>query len=135
LNEKWERVEWFAHDAWLRCKLDLVHMRDARAWDVVDWKTGRVNEDGKYNDQLTLYCVAVLSAYPTPESVAASLIFVDAGLAVCGEIVKRKDLKKQQKAWAKRVKPMLLDTTFAPNPSNACRWCPYSKSKGGPCKF
>lgn len=135
LNDKWERVEWFSKDAWLRCKIDLLHLRSARDWDVVDWKTGKLYDDGKYNDQLLLYCVAVLSGFETPDTVAASLIFVDAGRAVGGEIVKRKGLRTAQKAWTKRVKKMLVDEQFVPNPGNYCTWCSYSRAKGGPCKF
>jgi hypothetical protein len=37
--------------------------------------------------------------------------------------------------WEDKTRPMLNDTIFAPKPGNACRWCHWKKSNGGPCKF
>jgi hypothetical protein len=30
---------------------------------------------------------------------------------------------------------MLEDIDFIPNPNPTCRWCAFSKQKGGPCAF
>lgn len=44
LNAKWQQVEWYAKDAWLRVISDLTQHNGKRAvtWD---WKTGRPSED------------------------------------------------------------------------------------------
>jgi hypothetical protein len=41
-----------------------------------------------------------------------------------------------KKKWEGRIKALFADDTFAPRPSDfACRFCDYSKEKGGPCEF
>jgi hypothetical protein len=132
----WKPVEWFDRRAWLRCKIDVLDCRKAKTWAVVDWKTGKYKPDGEYGEQLALYATIILSAFPQPQSVAPSLVFIDAGKGVEHGAVARKDLKEMQNRWADRTMAMLNDTVFAPRPSYACRWCPWSKAKGSPlCPF
>jgi hypothetical protein len=40
-----------------------------------------------------------------------------------------------QRDWTRRAVPMFKDRRFAPTPNDKCGWCPFSKAKGGPCKF
>lgn len=137
LTSEWKVTSWFAKDAWLRAKIDLLHFRTTKLWDVIDWKTGKFKPDGEYHDQLNIYATAVMSVYPQPQTVEASLVFVDAGKSVTRDegTLKRADVARAQKRWTNRVRAMLSDKRFAPRPGNYCRWCDYSKSKGGPCPF
>ncbi len=67
------------------------------------------------------------------------LLYVDQGFQhpapVDVPVYEAKDLKPLQKAWEKRVKPMLNDKTFAPRANRWCFSCTFRKDAGGPCKF
>lgn len=133
----WNQVEWFSPKAWLRTKIDVQDMRKKTTWEVVDWKTGKYKPDGEYSDQLNIYATAVLSVFEQPKVVMSKLIFIDAGKDVVrpeGKVT-RKVLAEAQARWEARVKPMFADETFVARPGGYCRWCPYSKNKGGPCEY
>ena len=141
----WEVAGKFQKGAWLRTKLDVLII-DGKKARVVDWKsggidkkTGEIREDAKYADHLQIYCTAVLTATPEVEEVEATLVFIDAPAGKNevsqGGLVSRKMLPLLQKKWSQRAAGMLGDTLFAPRPSYSCRWCPFSKTRGGPCSF
>ena len=135
-TEKWERTEWFAKDAWLRLKLDVLE-RKATHTEITDWKTGKLREDDpSYADQLNLYAVAALVAGMGTET-KAQLVFTDHGKAVKKPegTLTLDGLEAAKASWEQRVRPMFMDKFFAPNPSFACKWCPFSKARGGPCDF
>ena len=146
LSPSWVRLLGdFPKGAWFRGRIDVLCKHEPDYYQVVDWKTGGVDRQGKlrvgvdkYRDQLELYQVAVLSAYPDVEEVDASLCFIDASGDpwVHGKSMRRDKLAKVQEWWAKRVEPMMEDETYAPTPSaEACKYCPYKKALGGPCAY
>lgn len=141
----WEPCTKFQKGAWLRTKLDVLIVTGKKA-KVVDWKsggidnkTGEIRPNDKYTDQLQIYCAAVLSSYPELEEVESSLVFLDAPAEkneiVQGGVAMRKTLPLLQKKWSQRAAGMLGDTIFAPRPGFMCRFCPYSKTRSGPCSF
>jgi len=133
-DRDWNPVEWFAPSAWARVVLDaLVADWPKRQALVVDHKTGRVRPEG-HESQLSLYALAVLSRYADVDRVHATLWYLDHGVAH-GRTYLRAQLDDLRKGWLGRVEPMLSDRTFEPRPSDACRWCPFSKSKEGPCRY
>ena len=148
-NDKWELLQGdFPEGAWLRAKLDVLEEnKNLRHLTVVDWKTGGIDKrtgqiraSDKYDDQLSLYCVAALAGVPESREASAALVFVDAPAGVEPVVAKenldlqRKGLKAAQKKWSLRIKPMMVDEQFAPRPSySACQFCPFKRSMGGPC--
>jgi putative RecB family exonuclease len=145
-NDSWKPVDWFSQEAWLRCKIDVVEEARPKTRNrallkvvrVTDWKSGKNNarDAEKHAQQLNLYALAVLSAEEA-EFATGRLIFTDTG-----EFVEKpegtlsmKDVLTTREIWEARVEPMLTDKEFAPTPNFTCRWCAYSKAKGGPCKF
>lgn len=141
----WQPVSKFTKGAWLRTKLDVLIINGTKA-EVTDWKsggidktTGEIKSDPHYPEQVQIYATAVLSAHPLVEEVKTALDFIDApakrNRVTQGGVVKRADLPGLQKKWSQRAAGMLGDTIFAPRPSFACRWCPFSKTKKGPCSF
>lgn len=133
----WDPTEWFAMHgpdaAWCRIKMDLLYQDSPTTAQMVDYKTGKV--DAKHKDQLSLYAIgAFLSLPATVTRVDCSLWFLKHG-DVMSQAYSRDQLPALIKTWEKRVAKMLKDTSFKPTPGNSCRWCPYSKEKGGPCKF
>lgn len=130
----WRRCDWFAREAWLRVKMDVaVEFKKSNSAMVIDHKTGKFRP-GTYSEQLELYGLAALIIFPDAEDVSCHLWFLDSGDEEKIDFV-RADLPELKAMWLKRTKPMLNDKRFAPKPGNHCRWCPFSKSKGGQCKF
>jgi hypothetical protein len=134
----WGRSEWFAPTTVCRIVVDAAATSAAKSGrtvlTIVDFKTGK-KRDG-YADQLELYAVGGLSRYPEAESVVTELIYLDQDPAESERrTFARTDLAVLRARWARRVRPMLADRKFAPNPGTACRWCPYSAARGGPCQF
>lgn len=147
-TKDWTQTQW---NDWANCvlrvKLDAAEWADnGETMIVTDWKSGKfreeMNED--YVEQLELYALAALVLHPQLQRIRPRLYYVDLGF-VYPPISKplefgRKDVERLKKLWAKRTKPMLSDTRFAPRPNDKCRWCFYGQSgkiKGGPglCKF
>lgn len=145
-DASWAPVSVYTKGAWLRTTLDVLTVHDDGLAEVIDWKsgnidsrTGEIKHKPEYVDQLSVYATAVLSTYPKVKRVAAILAFFDApegrNEVVAGGVAERKDLPKLQDRWAKRAGVMMRDEIFAPNPTFACKFCPFSANKGGPCAF
>lgn len=137
----WKPTDWRSSDAWVRMKMDVIHLAGGGVVRVLDWKTGRF-KPGDFEDPLNTYAVGALTA-GLGQRAEAQLVFTEEGQFVPKTAPKAgdagwldvKDLKKAQKEWEARVKPMLTDTSFSPRPGDYCRYCPFSRNKGGPCEF
>lgn len=144
-NDKWERVPWEASEkwprwelnAWLILKIDVLEKKPRSAVDITDWKTGKLKKGAQeYSDQLDLYeLVALLAGFG--ESAKGVLVFTDHNVVVGADRpgLKAEGVEAAKGYWEARVRPMFTDTLFAPNPNFGCRWCPFSKAKGGPCDY
>jgi len=135
-TQQWQKCDWFDMSrAWVRVKIDLI-VPEADYVLVVDHKTGRYKAL-KYEPQLELYAIAGMEHYPTAPRARTQLWFTDQGIVheenEAGYT--RAKLPALKKAWEKRIIPMMSDTKFSPRPGNYCRWCHFSKAKGGPCVF
>lgn len=132
----WRPTGWFAKDAWVRAILDAAVVYDDRTADVIDFKTGKKYED--YSDQLELFSLATMSNYTSVSEVTARLWYLDMSPHLGGEekeTFKRKDLPSLKEKWESRALRMLGDSFYPARPNDGCRWCPWSRSRGGPCKF
>lgn len=132
----WTETGWFDDNAWCRIKTDVYSANyKTGTLLVVDNKTGKVR--GYHREQVKLYALGGLMKFPTIEVVDARLWYTDQGIEVPDEpeIYTRADVPQLIKYWDKETKAMLADKRFAPKPSNECRWCFFSKGKGGPCEF
>lgn len=137
-TSQWTETGWFDKDAWCRVKVDLCFQRlDVNHLVIVDHKTGKVGTRDDYDEQAKLYATAGLIKYPTVEAVDPRLWYLDHGIEMPEDEVlfTRDQLPSLIKYWEKATKAMLTDTRFAPRPNDGCRWCHFSKAKGGPCKF
>lgn len=130
-NAGWGATGWFDKDAWLRVKMDAYYLENFKM-GLIDHKTGKVKED--HITQLGLYALAGFKKFPEIDTAVASLWYLDHGEMVSREYA-REQMAGLQKEWARMSKPMLNDTKFLPKPGNSCRWCHFSKSKGGKCKY
>jgi len=132
-TKDWEKTTW---NDWNGCAVRIktdAYCRDGNTLYVIDHKTGK-QRDG-YEAQLSLYALGAMYNFPDIKTVSTQLWYLDQGGDPVTMDYGIADFSKLKKDWDRRTKPMLNDTRFAPNPGNACRWCTFSKSKGGPCKF
>lgn len=145
-TQDWKATRWDDwNNAWCRIKADVmiapVVDSPTPTAEIHDFKTGgkkklEENDFDEYYMQLELYGLAGLLTFPTAQAVKSSLVFIDFGKVIENPYVfNRGDEKKLMKKWETRTKRMLTDTTFKPKPGNACRWCHFRSSNGGPCKF
>lgn len=130
---QWKPTGWFSKDAWCRIKTDLVFM-DKKELVIVDHKTGKRREE-QHQAQLSLYALGGFIMYPTVDKIKTAVWYLDAGAPALADSYTRDELPDIQNAWLDKTRAMLSDTLFAPRPSNACRWCHFRKSNGGPCEF
>jgi hypothetical protein len=138
LTKEWKPTGWFDRDVYVRFIVDVGYINKGRA-DIIDHKTGKIYETNE--DQMELFAATFYHYHKRREKieeVSTHLWYLDFPEDP-RRIVTRKydpaDLEKSTKAWDKRAQPMLKDKTFAPRPGNYCRWCSFSASKGGPCKY
>lgn len=139
-TDTWDETTWNNWAlCWLRVKIDCAHHIDDTTLKVRDWKTGklRAEQNDDYMEQLSLYALTALLLHPHIQRVQVELVYLDSGI-VFPEVplfYTREDTPRLKKEWTKRVTPMLKDLSFAPRANDKCKWCAFSKDKGGPCKF
>lgn len=132
-NSLWKKVDWFARDAWCRIKVDAHRLiAKTQTLVIVDHKTGRIHDE--HSEQRSLYALGGLLLYPEAKFVRAEHWYLDSGDQRVDEFPAFA-LPDLQREWVEKTKPMLSDKRFAPSPGNHCRWCAFSASKGGPCRY
>ncbi len=131
-NVDWDPTGWFDSDTWVRMITDctVVHTEEQFA-RVIDYKTGKKYPEHEL--QLGLFGLGVLRSEDVGE-VQVELWYLDQGEEEVAHYTED-DIPRLQTEWEKRSKRMMTDTRFDPNPGHYCRWCPWSKEKGGPCKY
>jgi hypothetical protein len=133
-TKDWKLTGWFDDNAWCRIKIDVLIL-DTTVVRLIDLKTGK--NRGGYEDQLELYALAALLMYPEVDNVIAELWFIDSGefIGTSHGAYTQKDVKVLKKKWEKRVKPMFIDDLWSPRPNQYCKYCTFTKSKGGQCEY
>lgn len=133
-TKAWQPTGWFGKDTWLRVVLDAGVVYEDNTADVIDHKTGKMYNHN--SDQVELFAAAVFRRFPTVEHVTTRLWYFDVpeGNELVAEFDK-KDVRGIMEKWNARVEPMFAETLWAPRPNDKCKWCAFSKSKGGPCRF
>lgn len=135
-RKDWTVCGWFDSDCWVRMKTDVFYINDDNVMKVIDFKTGKVKEEG-YTEQLELMALGAFKLFEGLKGVEVELWFLEHG-----EIRPKQpayypasDEKRLQKLWEKRAKPLFDDTKFIENQSWLCNYCHFRKSNSGPCKF
>jgi hypothetical protein len=129
LDKDWKVVDWKEPTAWVRAVIDAFVCVEGMI-DMGEWKTGQVYDD--HVNQRRLYLCMALSAFTSAEAAKIETIYADQDHAQSSEL-SRKGLAAEQAYWKDAVVPMLTDTFFSPRPGGHCRWCAFSRDKGGPC--
>lgn len=130
-DEEWHACAYDAKNAWGRVICDLVITTKEDGAIVYEWKSGKPKDD--HRDQRILYGIAAMGWYLVPE-IKVITHYLE-GTSPPQEVrIKDTALPRLREQWAVRVHLMDSDDTFAPKPDFHCRWCSYSRDKGGPCR-
>ena len=116
---------------WLRGVLDVLSLNNNIAY-VADWKTGKERD---YEDQVKLYAVMVMAAYPEIDEVKLEILYVDLKKKVSYGSIKRTDFEGLRDWITSRILKIEADDIYAPKPSFNCKWCHFRKENGGPCRW
>ena len=132
INKNWQLLpDWFGPTTWLRVKMDAYFV-EGDEMTVIDFKSGQYRIPSQ--DQIELYAVAGLSINPEVQKVNAEFWFIDAN-EVHKVVYTREQLLELRKKYERESLSMYNERLWTPEPSRECRWCPYSKTKGGKCRF
>lgn len=132
LSREWVLLpNWFAPGIWLRVKMDAYYVEDEEIC-VIDFKTGRYRVPS--TEQVELYALAGLSIAPHIKTARAEMWFLDSGdTYIC--VYTADQLRALRSKYEKAFDELTNNEIWDPTPSSGCRYCPYSKTKGGPCRF
>tara|TARA_R110000868_G_scaffold5782_1_gene33937 strand:- start:16617 stop:17285 length:669 start_codon:yes stop_codon:yes gene_type:complete len=132
IDKDWNLLpDWFGPKTWLRVKMD-AYFAEEDEMTVIDFKSGQFRIPSQ--DQIELYAVSGISIKPTIKKVNAQFWFLDSG-DVHTVPYTSEQLLTLRKKYETAVAPLYAETIWKPEPSRECRWCPYSKTKGGKCQY
>lgn len=123
--------DWFVKETWLRVKMD-AYVLEPEQMTVIDFKSGKYRVPS--TDQIELYAIAGLSIAPYMQKVVAEFWFLDTDDVYRREYTSD-ELIALRKKYEDEANVLYSNETWEPEPSAQCRWCPYSKTKGGPCVY
>lgn len=128
----WAPTGWFAADTWFRSIIDVGVMYEDQTVEVIDWKTGKPR--GTYGEEMELFAVSVMARSPFVTHVTTRLAFTDFKREEFADFP-RADLEKLEAKWAAKVRPMFEDTEYLPRPGEKCKFCHFSRSNTGKCRY
>ena len=123
IRQDFSGTEWFGKDAWYRGIADVIKIVGPVAV-VLDWKTGKILEDGV---QLALMAQCVFAHHPEIQKIRTEFIWLKEDATTRADFT-REDMVKVWAGVLPRVQ--LLEQAhkameFPPKPGNLCRkWCP-----------
>lgn len=131
-DKNWNKLpDWFGKDCWLRAKSDGHYLKDGKL-TVIDWKTGKYKIPS--TEQVEMYAVCGGAVYPEATETTVEMWFIDQDQTY-SKTYTREQLLVLRKVYEGYFAPIFQEEQWNPTPGQGCRWCPYSKTKGGKCKF
>lgn len=131
LRKDWSITDWGDESAWVIGKADIWAPTLPIA-HVQDWKTGKMYDS--HEKQGEFYSTALFSYVPEAREIKATFVYTDLR-KTRDWTYRRDDLEALRSRWTARIERMERDTECVPTPGFGCRFCSFSKSKGGPCIF
>jgi hypothetical protein len=133
-DAEWRPVGYFANNTWLRNILDVGLPYDDGTFETVDWKTGKQYDTNA--DQMECFAVTIMGRFHETgaREVKTRLVYIDAETQEV-ETYHYRDFANLSAKWTANANKMLADRVWLPKPNAKCKWCPFSRSKGGPCRY
>lgn len=124
--------DWFQPSTWLRAKSDTYYEDPTDGLVVVDYKSGKykIPPDG----QKKLYALCAYHARGKPKFVTAEYWFLDQN-TTHSVVYTEAELLVFQEEFEQDAAQLYAEEQWQTAPSMECRWCPFSRSKGGPCEY
>ena len=133
LDAKWKPLkDWFQPTTWIRAKCDAYYMAGDNLV-LIDFKTGKYRVPS--DEQIELYALVGHAVVPEAKRVMASFWFLDQDAKPLELIYKASDLLKLRKKFEKMAAKLYNDKRFDPKPGPHCRYCDFSRQKGGTCRY
>lgn len=122
LNENLEPTTWWAPDAWIRSKLDVLVMRNDYAV-IMDWKTGKRRPD---MFQMRMFAAQVFKHFPEVLRVKVALVWLKDNAMDTDEFTRNQtnELWTEIMGKIKRIYTSVEHDTWPARPSGLCRYCP-----------
>jgi len=120
---------------WLRMKIDAHYLLPRRrdrlgAARVIDYKTGKMYASNR--EQMEIYALGTFAKFDDVEAVTTELWYFDQG-EIDEKTFKRSSISKLARKWEQRGNKVIEATSYPEKKNRFCNWCPFSKTKGGPC--
>ncbi len=131
VNRNWDPTEWLADDVYIRCKTDVLALAGDKT-RTIDFKTGREYEH--HVEQMELQALFTFIRNEHVNALTCELWYVDQG-EISSFKVKRKEVDDLKSKFVPRVDKLLEETAWPERPGQGCKWCPFSRAKGGPCRY
>jgi len=134
VTRSWEPTTWDDENAWIIGVADIwiPNGEGQLLAHVQDWKTGKIYDS--HGKQGEFYATSLFSYVPEAREVKATFIYTDLRQER-NTTYHRDQLDGLRARWTARIERMERDSQCVPTPGYGCRFCPFSKSKGGPCVF
>mgnify|MGYP003643187511 CR=1 FL=1 len=128
-DKDWNVTSWFGPDAWMRVVFDSAFTSPNKEHIVLnDYKTGKVYDD--HDDQAELYAVA--GRKMGAKKVNVKFYYMDQNTVQPYKFDENELDALVDKIEARALK-VTSDRLFPTKPSWKCKWCFFSKQKGGKC--
>lgn len=136
VREDWTPTDYEADDVYFRAIVDVTYHTidpDYKIVHIEDWKTGQ--QYPEHAVQLDTYVAVAAANHPDADEFRTRLIYIDQGVITPPKKITKNRIEGMRIMLAGRVANAERDTIFPTKPGSQCRWCDYSKKKGGPCQY
>ena len=130
-DSEWYLSGGLSKTAWCVGVLDAARCHD-KVLHIGEWKSGQPKDT--HSEQRKLYALFGLRKWIHVEEVRVTTYYMEGTAPPQRLVVKPTAEEKLRELWGQRAHQMQKDQICAPRPSMGCRWCDYSRDKGGPCK-
>lgn len=120
-------------DTYVTGFIDLCTDEEDDNVHIYEWKTGRVYDS--HIEQRFLYGTIGLLLFPKCNSVTVHGVYFDQKKSPPPNTYHQETLDYSIETWDKRFSKVEQDEDYNPNPNFLCKYCDFSKDKGGPCPF
>jgi hypothetical protein len=129
----WKVVDWEG-DTYIRSVID-AHLPPDEAGTVkgFEWKTGKMYPD--HADQRELYMVKLKCQYPEAKRIEMTGVYFDLKKNSPTGLIPDYYQELKIELWDNKMRKILRDEVFEPNPTFACRYCHFRRDNNGPCQF
>lgn len=131
INLQHKAVEWYSRQAYYRCVIDLIAMRENEAL-LCDHKSGRVYDlDEGDTNQLRLNAWMTFHLYPEIERITSSYLYIEHKHSQ-KQVHSRDELPEMDRAFREAFDEVNKEKEWPPRKNSKCRWCTATREQ---CPF